>query len=109
MAQVARKMANYVVGPDGGALTLADLPSPATKRWVARRKAEVVAAVDGGILSLEEACRRYTLSVEEFLTWQRAFDKFGQRGLRVTKTQSYRNGGTAKPALRLAETPAAIH
>ena len=38
--------------------------------WVIRRKAEVVAAVRGGLLSLEEACSRYTLTVEEFLAWQ---------------------------------------
>ncbi|NTB71722.1 DUF1153 domain-containing protein, partial [Agrobacterium tumefaciens] len=30
--------------------------------------AEVVAAVRGGLLSLEEACERYTLTVEEFLS-----------------------------------------
>ena len=46
------------------------LPAPGTKRWVIRRKAEVVAAVRGGLLSLEEACARYTLTVEEFLAWQ---------------------------------------
>jgi hypothetical protein len=45
----------------------AELPSPSTKRWVARRKAVVVAAVRSGLLSLQEACRRYNLSVEEFL------------------------------------------
>jgi len=36
-------------------------------RWVIRRKAQVVAAVRGGLLSLEEACSRYMLTVEEFL------------------------------------------
>ena len=50
-----------MIGPDGSPLTIADLPTPGTKRWVARRKAEVVAAVRGGLLSLEEACSRYTL------------------------------------------------
>jgi hypothetical protein len=44
----------YVIGPDGGSLTIADLPSPDTKR-VMRRKAQVVMAVVGGSLSLEEA------------------------------------------------------
>jgi uncharacterized protein DUF1153 len=43
-------------------LTIADLPSPGTKRWVPMRKAVVVAAVRGGLLSLEEACSRYTPS-----------------------------------------------
>jgi hypothetical protein len=82
---------SYVIGPDGSPLTLADLPPPGTKRWVIRRKAEVVAAVRGGLLSLDDACRRYTLTVEEFLAWQRAIDRFGLAGLRATRVQQYRN------------------
>src|SRR5438105_13060223 len=39
------------------------------------RKAEVVAAVRGGLLSLEEACSRYTLTVEEFLSWQYSIER----------------------------------
>ena len=66
------------------------LPPPDTKRWVIRRKAEVVAAVRAGILSLEEACRRYTLSIEEFLSWQRLVESHGLPGLRVTRLQDYR-------------------
>ena len=68
---------SYVIGPDGSPLTLADLPPPSTRRWVIRRKAEVVAAVRGGLLSLDDACKRYTLTVEEFLAWQHAIDRFG--------------------------------
>jgi hypothetical protein len=82
---------SYVIGPDGSPLTLADLPPPGTKRWVIRRKAEVVAAVRGGLLSLDDACRRYTLTVEEFLAWQRAIDRHGLAGLRATRVQQYRN------------------
>jgi Protein of unknown function (DUF1153) len=37
---------------------------------VVRRKAEVVAAVRRGLLSLEQACSRYALSAEEYLSWQ---------------------------------------
>jgi len=91
MTRRTGKFTNYVSGPDGNPLTLADLPDAKTTRWVARRKAEVVAAVDGGLISLEEACQRYALSVEEFLTWQRAFDRFGQSGLRATKTHERRS------------------
>jgi len=80
----------YVIGPDGTPLTLKDLPPPSTKRWVIRRKAEVVAAVRGGLLTLEEACDRYTLTVEEFLSWQKAIDQFGLPGLRATRVQQYR-------------------
>jgi hypothetical protein len=82
---------SYVIGPDGSPLTLADLPPPGTRRWVIRRKAEVVAAVRGGLLSLDDACKRYTLTVEEFLAWQRAIERFGMPGLRATRVQQYRN------------------
>ncbi|MGB3711597.1 MAG: DUF1153 domain-containing protein [Erythrobacter sp.] len=80
-----------VIGPLGEPLTLDDLPSPKTKRWVVRRKAEVVAAVNGGLLTLDEALERYGLTLEEFASWQRAIDRSGMLGLRVTKLQSYRD------------------
>lgn len=79
-----------VIGPNGDPITLDTLPPPTTKRWVIRRKAEVVAAVRGGILSLEEACERYSLSVEEFLSWQRMIESHGLPGLRTTRVQAYR-------------------
>ena len=60
------------------------------KRWVPHRKAEIVAAVRGGFVSLDEACERYELSLEEFLTWQRGIDLFGLAGLRVNRTQQHR-------------------
>jgi len=71
-------------------LTLKDLPPPGTRRWVMRRKAEVVAAVRNGLLSLEDACERYTLSVEEFLNWQELIDRHGVRALRATRVKDYR-------------------
>ncbi len=91
MVEHIRPRVKYVIGPDGSPLTVADLPGPETKRWVIRRKAEVVAAVRGGLLSLEEACNRYTLTVEEFLNWQMSIDEHGLAGLRTTKIQKYRN------------------
>lgn len=91
MSQSYRPRVSYVIGPDGSPLTVADLPSPTTRRWVIRRKAEVVAAVRGGLLSLEEACERYTLTVEEFLSWQRSIDEHGLAGLRATRVQDYRS------------------
>ena len=80
-----------VIGPLGESLTLDSLPPPNTTRWVVRRKAEVVAAVNGGLLSVDEACERYTLSVEEFAAWQRAVDRSGMPGLRVTRIQHYKS------------------
>lgn len=79
-----------VIGPAGEPLSIDDLPPPETKRWVIRRKAEVVAGVRNGLISLEDACKRYKLSVEEFLSWQRLIDDHGMRGLRTTRLQQYR-------------------
>jgi hypothetical protein len=90
MTEQMRPRVKYVIGPDGSPLTIADLPPEGTKRWVIRRKAEVVAAVRGGLLSLDEACKRYTLTVEEFLSWQQSIDKHGLAGLRATRVQQYR-------------------
>jgi hypothetical protein len=80
----------HVVGPLGEALTLDALPSPWTRRWVVRRKAEVVAAVAGGLLTIEEACALYALTFEELAAWQRAVERSGMAGLRVTRLQDYR-------------------
>jgi len=85
-----------IVGPAGHPLTIDDLPPPETKRWVIRRKAEVVAGVRNGLISLEEACNRYKLSVEEFLSWQRLIDEHGMRGLRTTRLQQYRRAMQAR-------------
>ncbi len=89
--QQYRARVKYVMGPDGSPLTIADLPAADTKRWVIRRKAEVVAAVRGGLLSLDEACERYKLTVDEFLSWQRSIDQHGLAGLRATRLQDYRD------------------
>ena len=86
MVEMHRPRVKYVIGPDGSPLTIADLPPPSTKRWVIRRKAEVVAAVRGGLLSLEEACSRYTLTVDEFLSWQMSIDQHGLAGLRTPES-----------------------
>ena len=89
---------NCVIGPAGKLLTVDDLPPPNTKRWVIRRKAEVVAAVRHGLISLEQACERYSLSAEEFFSWQRLIEKHGVRGLRTTRLQQYRQPTPAEEA-----------
>lgn len=90
MVEQNTRRPSYIIGPDGQPLSIADLPAANTKRWVIRRKAQVVAAVRGGLLTLEDACARYHLSVEEFLSWQRSIDRHGMPGLRVTQIQRYR-------------------
>lgn len=80
-----------VIGPLGESLTLDSLPPIGTTRWVVRRKAEVVAAVNGGLLTVDDACERYSLTLEEFAGWQRSIDRSGMAGLRVTRLQHYRD------------------
>ena len=43
-----------------------------------------------GVLSLEEACHRYTLSAEEFASWELAIARHGPGALRVTRLQEFR-------------------
>ncbi len=74
----------------GGLLNLENLPSPETVRWVMQRKATIIAAVRGGLLSLEDACERYQISMEEFLSWKSALDRFGPVGLRATHARRSR-------------------
>jgi hypothetical protein len=77
---------NFVIGPTGSRLTLADLPPPGAMHWVDRRKAEVVAAVRGGLISFEQARSRYMLSAEEFNTWQKLV--VGEHKLRTTSPRT---------------------
>lgn len=86
------------IRPLGELLTLERLPPVTTHRWTPRRKAEVVAAVLGGLLSVDEACQRYSLTAEEFTSWQDALDRNGMRGLRVTHLQDYRNSFDREPS-----------
>lgn len=79
-------------------LSVHDLPPPNTKRWVVRRKAAVVAGVRNGVLSLKEACERYNLSVEEFLSWEKLIERHGIGALRTTRLQRYRHAESGVPA-----------
>jgi hypothetical protein len=83
--------AAQAIGPLGEALTLETLPPVTTKRWVVRRKAEVLAAVAGGLLTADEACARYSISIEEFTSWRIAVDRGGIPGLRVTRPRQSRD------------------
>jgi len=80
------------INPDASYVEMTGLPPPppVPKRWVPHRKAEVVSAVSRGFLSLDDALKRYALSIEEYLVWQRDVHLFGLPGLRVTKAQQDR-------------------
>jgi hypothetical protein len=89
---------SHVLSPEAySCRTLA--PIPPTCRWVARRKAAIVNAVRSGEMNIEDACRYYTLSTEEFAAWERAIEAHGVAGLRVTRLQIYRD----VPPTRLAK------
>lgn len=76
--------------PDGSTISRADLPAADTRRWVASRKAVVVKAVLFGLISEPEALERYALSAEEFTLWRQAVETHGEKALRVTTIQKYR-------------------
>jgi hypothetical protein len=50
----------------------------------------VVRAVKYGLLTESEAIERYALSDEEFALWVAAIEKHGEKALRVTRIQNYR-------------------
>jgi len=79
-------------GPDGDDLfaQVPKLPS-GRERWTARRKAAVIKAVRDGWVPIEEVCRLYSISVDEFLAWERDLDRNGVPGLRTTRYQIYRD------------------
>ena len=68
-----------------------ELPPPNTKRWTAPRKAAVVEALHSKKLTLEEARKRYGLSVEELRAWELHFARHVMYGLHATRVQLYRN------------------
>lgn len=72
-----------------------DFPAPLpclNQRWTVQRKSALVFAVRSGRISIEEACRVYKLSVDEFLAWERNLDRYGIPGLRTTRYQIYPRG-----------------
>ena len=82
--------ARPVTLPDGSILGRADLPPAEARRWVASRKAVVVKAVLYGLITQSEAMERYALSEEEFGLWRDAIETHGEKALRVTTLQKYR-------------------
>jgi len=85
--------------------SLEELPPPDTTRWVPRRKAQVVAAVESGLITVDGACQRYNLTLEEFLGWQRAIERSGVKGLRMTLSQFYRETAANSPQESLPADP----
>ncbi|MDH3281860.1 MAG: DUF1153 domain-containing protein [Gammaproteobacteria bacterium] len=55
-------------------MNISELPAPGVMRWTNRRKAAVVVGVREGQITFDEARKRYKLSFEEFISWQRLID-----------------------------------
>jgi len=76
--------------PNGQVMSRADLPSETTRRWVASLKAAVVRGVTYGLITQDEALERYSLSEEEFSQWVQAVANHGEKALKTTSAQVYR-------------------
>jgi hypothetical protein len=59
--------------------------------WTAARKVALILAVRAGAMSLTRACELYEMAPEEFLAWEKAFNTYGEPGLRSTRPQVYRD------------------
>jgi hypothetical protein len=67
------------------------LPPPGAMRWSVRNKAAVVTAVRSGDLTLEEACKRYSLTEPEYRSWEQGLDIYGLAGLGLAARQKFRS------------------
>lgn len=54
-------------------------------RWVMQRKIELLTAIRTGTLTVEDACRKYRLSMDELLAWRDALNRYGPNGLLATR------------------------
>jgi hypothetical protein len=79
-----------VTMPNGKVMSRADLPDKDTTRWVASRKAAVVRGVSYGLISQSDALERYSISEEEFKHWVQAVATHGEKALKTTCVQVYR-------------------
>jgi hypothetical protein len=82
----------FAVSTESQHRTRVTLPPADTVRWVASRKTMVLAAIDAGSLSIEEACLRYRLSIEEIASWLRLTELHGSDGLKISRLGEYRKG-----------------
>jgi hypothetical protein len=83
-------MSSYTA-PNGVRIVLADLPPPNTKRWIARDKWIVITAVQQGLITFGDACERYNLSVDEYLSWHRSLERDGLIGPLATRIGKHRD------------------
>src|SRR6516162_2682703 len=71
----------FFIGPDGRQIKLAYLPPHDLTDLQPLHKAMVVTAVRRGLITIDEACRRYNLSTERYLSWHRRYAATTRRRL----------------------------
>jgi hypothetical protein len=57
-------------------------------RWTPRVKSRLLQALHLGVITMTEAQRRFLVSQEELLEWERSFRDEGEKGLRLLKNTS---------------------
>jgi len=66
-------------------------PRSTTTCWVTRRKAQVIAAIRGGLLTVDQACQRYRLTVDELaVNGNPHSTNMARAGLKTTMVQQVR-------------------
>ena len=68
-----------------------------------------MAAVEAGLLSRQEACSRYSLTIEEFLSWQLRLAQHGLVGLQTRKIKQHRLKLRSPPATGWSGDPLQLH
>ena len=82
------------------------LPPDNTTRWVKSRKMAVIKAIDAGVLSDDEACAKYSLSLEELASWRRLAQTHGPDALRTTHLKRYRSADLREQNFHIEREPA---
>ncbi len=93
-------------------MSLSDLPSVDTKRWVASSKAAVVRAVAHGLIKIEDALEANGLSEDEFMAWVRAVAEYGEDALKTTAIQKeiqLKIGNREKSATITGDSPMSLY
>ncbi len=75
--------------PNGARITVNDLPL-SVDRWTVSKKLLIMIAIKEGLITMEEASKRYFLSIEELDSWKKLDAKHGPTALRSTRLQDYR-------------------
>ena len=80
--------------------TASGLDNFAARPHLARPHAGIFFSMLAPSAKLEEACSRYMLTVEEFLSWQYSIDQYGLAGLRTRQIPANNSGHNRRAGTR---------